>query len=840
MSSARIEVEKFDGRGDYTLWKEKLLAHLEILGLSEALKDTEISEEKVSDPEETDEGDVKEKKGTFMEKARKARSTIILSVSDQVLRKIIKEKTAASMFKALDKLYMSKALPNRIYLKQKLYSFKMSDNLSIEGNIDEFLHLIADLENTNVLVSDEDQAILLLMSLPRQFDLLKDTLKYGSGRTTLSLDEVVAAIYSKELEFGSAKKVIKGQAEGLYVKEKPETRGRSEQRDKGNKNRSRSKSKSKKGCWICGEDGHFKNACPNKGKGQAKSKDQNNSKGECSTGKSNLVEANGLYVSEALHMMDIKLENEWVMDTGCSYHMTHRRDWFEELKEDAIGAVRMGNKSVSKVKGIGTVRIKNENGLTVLLKDVRFIPEMDRNLLSLGTFEKAGHKFESENGVLSVMAGNQTVLQGKRFDTLYILNGEVLTGAALVTEKKQDDTVLWHQRLGHMSQKNMDILVKRGILDKKKISTFGTCEDCIFGRAKKVGFHLAHHDSKEKLEYVHSDLWGAPSKFWAEATHTAVILINKTPSAALEFEIPDKKWFGRVPVYSYLKRFGCVAFVHTNDGKLDPRARKGVLVGYPTGVKGYKVWILEEKKLVISRNIIFQENAVYKDLVKGSECIDAEEDDQSRSFLDLDLEEERDITSGGDQSLESPQAVSPNPGTPMNLEDDDLGIEVNQTPLSYHLARDRDRRVIRAPRRFDDEDYYAEALYTTEDGFTVEPADYNEAKLDPMWENWKAAMNEEMESQLKNNTWTADLGEAKRILGMEITRDRSCGTLKLSQESYLNKILESYNMSQAKFVTTPLGAHFKLRAATEEEVATDEEFMKSVPYSNAVGSIMYA
>jgi len=280
MSSTRIEVEKFDGRGDYTLWKEKLMAHMDILGLTTALKETKVTD---SDPEDSegDEKETKEKQDLLEEKKGKARSTIVLSVSDQVLRKIKKEKTAASMLNALDKLYMSKALPNRIYLKQRLYSFKMQESLSVEGNIDDFLHLITDLENTNVLVSDKDQAILLLMALPKQFDQLKDTLKYGTGRTTLTLDEVVAAIYSKELELGSNKKSIRGQAEGLYVKDKNDTRGRSEQREKGNKNRSRSRSKSRKGCWIYGEEGHFKNACPNKNKAHGKQKDQaSSSKGE--------------------------------------------------------------------------------------------------------------------------------------------------------------------------------------------------------------------------------------------------------------------------------------------------------------------------------------------------------------------------------------------------------------------------------------------------------------------------------------------------------------------------------------------------------------------------------
>jgi len=355
MSGARIEVGKFDGRGDYTMWKEKLLAHSNMLGLSSVLREAETPMGKERDSEKSDEEEKeeREKMEAFEEKKRKARSTIVLSISDRVLRKIKKETTAAAMLEALDRLYMSKALPNRIYLKQKLYSFKMSENLSIEGNIDEFLHIVAHLENLNVLVFDEDQAILLLMSLPKPFDQLKDTLKYSSGKIVLSLDEVTTAIYSKELVFGSVKKSIKGQAEGLYVKDKAANRGRSEQKEKGKGKRS--KSNSKRGCWICGEDGHLKSTCPNKNKPQFKN--QGNNKGESSGGKGNLVEASvnfveaaRMFVSEALSSTDIHLEDKWIMHIGCSYHMTHKREWLEDFDEEAGGSVRMGNKTISRVK----------------------------------------------------------------------------------------------------------------------------------------------------------------------------------------------------------------------------------------------------------------------------------------------------------------------------------------------------------------------------------------------------------------------------------------------------------------------------------------------------------
>ncbi|KAL9293695.1 putative RNA-directed DNA polymerase [Arabidopsis thaliana] len=98
----------------------------------------------------------------------------------------------------------------------------------------------------------------------------------------------------------------------------------------------------------------------------------------------------------------------------------------------------------------------------------------------------------------------------------------------------------------------------------------------------------------------------------------------------------------------------------------------------------------------------------------------------------------------------------------------------------------------------------------------------------------------ELKQKLSERFEMKDLGAAKKILGMEITRERSEGTLTLSQEDYLNKVLELYKMEQCKPVMTRLGAHLKMQAASEQQLLDDEEYMKSVPYSNAVGSIMYS
>ena len=71
-------------------------------------------------------------------------------------------------------------------------------------------------------------------------------------------------------------------------------------------------------------------------------------------------------------------------------------------------------------------------------------------------------------------------------------------------------------------------------------------------------------------------------------------------------------WIGRKPNLTHLKPFGCIAYIHINQGKLNPRAYKAVFIGYPTSVKGYKVSLLNEKKCAISRNVVFHEFAIVK------------------------------------------------------------------------------------------------------------------------------------------------------------------------------------------------------------------------------------
>ena len=318
----------------------------------------------------TDEDDEESKKKHDLDEAsrserdEKAMNIIFMSVGDHVLRKLDKVKTASEAWEILDKLYMAKTLPNRVHAQLKVYSFRMQDSRTIDQNVDDFLKLIADLNNLNIEIPEEVQAILLLNALPSRYDSLKETLKYS--REAIRVDEVASAAKSKEMEYKETS-TAKSSGEGNYARGRPESRTRSYSAGK-SYNRSRSKSKEgKRLCWICGKEGHFKKQCY---KWLDKNKDGKpvQDRGEASLAKDDAKDLVGLLVAEANSAGADR--DEWVLDTGCSFNMTPRRDVFIDLQESTNGRVRMANNTVSEVRGMGSVRFQNEDGTTFLLSEV--------------------------------------------------------------------------------------------------------------------------------------------------------------------------------------------------------------------------------------------------------------------------------------------------------------------------------------------------------------------------------------------------------------------------------------------------------------------------------------
>ena len=108
------------------------------------------------------------------------------------------------------------------------------------------------------------------------------------------------------------------------------------------------------------------------------------------------------------------VDDELILDSGCTFHMCPQRDWFVTYEPVDTGIVLMGNDTECKVAGIGTVQIKTHDGVVRTLSKVRHIPDMTRNLISLGTLEANGCRYSVENGVLKVTKGAMVLMKGLR------------------------------------------------------------------------------------------------------------------------------------------------------------------------------------------------------------------------------------------------------------------------------------------------------------------------------------------------------------------------------------------------------------------------------------------
>ncbi|KAH9658262.1 Integrase catalytic domain-containing protein [Citrus sinensis] len=416
------------------------------------------------------------------------------------------------------------------------------------------------------------------------------------------------------------------------------------------------------------------------------------------------------------------------------------------------------------------VKIKMFDGVIRILHGVRHAPELKRNPISLGMLDNSKYSFNSDNGGIRVTKGGTIVMRGEKKNGLYMLIGSSAPANAVMTvESDVDKTNLWHLRLAHMNQVVEKFKVWKTLVENqsgRKLKALRTdnglefcnrefetfCQKHGILRHQIVRFTPQQNGLAERMNrtivdktrgmLINSKL---PRCFWAEAVSTTCYLVNRSPSAAIDFKTPKEIWFGRLPKFENLRIFGCPAYVHINQGELNAKALKGFFVGYPDGVKGYRVWCGEQRKCIISKDVVFHEVALLKDNAASNADILANNDsEQSAESPKLKVEfsgherlasDSEDMVHTEDQDTESPT--------------------LQQTDLQdYQLARDRERRQTRAPDRLSYADLIAFALVSADEIAIEEPESYFEAISGKDCDKWLAAMQEEMDSLQRNKTWT--------------------------------------------------------------------------------------
>ncbi|KAA0059756.1 Retrovirus-related Pol polyprotein from transposon TNT 1-94 [Cucumis melo var. makuwa] len=189
--------------------------------------------------------------------------------------------------------------------------------------------------------------------------------------------------------------------------------------------------------------------------------------------------------------------------------MTPLKRWFTTYKVWDEGLLYMGNDKAYKIVGIGSVTLKFKDGTTTLLRNVRHVPSLKINLISLGMLDSIGCEYKGSVRRFEIFKDSKIVLGGTKINGLFHIKEVSMNHVVLiVSNDKLTEGDLWHIRLSRISGKGLKILSEQGIIPKGVAEKLSFCEHCVVGKSTRQSFQKADHNTKDILDYIHSNLWG--------------------------------------------------------------------------------------------------------------------------------------------------------------------------------------------------------------------------------------------------------------------------------------------------------------------------------------------
>lgn len=135
--------------------------------------------------------------------------------------------------------------------------------------------------------------------------------------------------------------------------------------------------------------------------------------------------------------------NSWLIDSGCTSHMTRYLSIFTSIDTSVQPKIKLGNGEIVQAKGKGQVAINTRKG-TKIISNVLYIPELDQNLLSVAQMTKNGYGVSfKENYCLITDVRGVEIAKLKMMGNSFYLKLDLVEGH--VFSAKIDDSVVWHK-----------------------------------------------------------------------------------------------------------------------------------------------------------------------------------------------------------------------------------------------------------------------------------------------------------------------------------------------------------------------------------------------------------
>ncbi|GJV24443.1 integrase, catalytic region, zinc finger, CCHC-type containing protein [Tanacetum coccineum] len=291
----------------------------------------------------------------------------------------------------------------------------------------------------------------------------------------------------------------------------------------------------------------------------------------------------------------------WVVDSGCSKHMTGDRSLLRNFVEKFMGTVRFGNDNFAAITGYGDYIHGN-----ITICHVYYVEGLGHNLFSVGQFCDGDLEvaFRSKTCYVRNLEGDD-LLTGGRDSNLYTISISDMAASSpicLMSKATSTKSWLWHRRLSHLNFGTINDLTKLDLVDG--LPKFKYEKDQQNGVVERRNHTLVE---AARTMLIFSRL---PEFLWAKAVATACFTQNRSIINTRHNKTPYKLLRGRKPNVEYFHVFGSLCYP-TNDhddlGKMKPKADIGVFIGYSKTSRGFRIYNHRTKRIMETINVKFDE-----------------------------------------------------------------------------------------------------------------------------------------------------------------------------------------------------------------------------------------
>ncbi|KAJ9561573.1 hypothetical protein OSB04_006733 [Centaurea solstitialis] len=457
---------------------------------------------------------------------------------------------------------------------------------------------------------------------------------------------------------------------------------------------------------------------------------------------------------ELMHLMWYSLPKE-ICDTASAYMKEPRKD-VAMLHEDILASLE-------------------PKPAPAELMDTHWIDELgDLSCLECGSQDICEHSMNIDQIEIGLPDAPATPVNGLYTVNLQDDNKEIYH-ISKRSKDIEDQTYLWHCRLGHINKKRVDLLLKGGFLGTFDFKPFDNCESCLSGKITKEPFNKDNERASDLLEIVHTDVCGPFSHearggyqyfitFTDDFSRYGYVYLVRHKSESFEKfreyhnEVQNQldrkiKFLRSDRGGEYLSQeFGNHLIECGIVSQLTPPYTPQ-MNGYPKTTVGYYFYNPEENKVFVARNGKFLEEKFLRSR-------------NTREDVDLQVVDEKNTTPIVEPEIQHENVEPQSESIEELLFQIQHNLVISDTILFCTQQEVQTQDLRRTNRVRQEPDMYLGFLVSQDGGDLNEPTSYGEAMSGNDSEQWQEAMKDEMQSMYDNHVWElTDLPQHCRAVG---------------------------------------------------------------------------